>query len=227
MKSTLLSYAAQLQLPDEMRRIQGKHRAVQASTRLYSPDDVSAALRLQQIIREKTHGSTPVARGGQAPLIEPKFSLDRYRREASDDPWLFFQCQMPVEIWSIDDLPQDLDLQDVLSSSSSSSSSDSSACEGRKAEKAHPPDETRGIPSVVGLHRYMWHVVLSPNDQLVDAFIEQSLDGTLPECSLRTACGHKLLSHKLQLSEELVLTESQMLCQHAGCKKGWISLGMI
>ena len=52
LKSTLLSYAAQLQLPDEMRRIQGKHRAVQASTRLlYSRDDVSAALRLQQIIR--------------------------------------------------------------------------------------------------------------------------------------------------------------------------------
>ena len=32
LKSTLLSYAAQLQLPDEMRRIQGKHRAVQASS---------------------------------------------------------------------------------------------------------------------------------------------------------------------------------------------------
>ena len=43
LKFTLLSYAAQLQLPDEMRRIQGKHRAVQASTRLYSRDDVSAA----------------------------------------------------------------------------------------------------------------------------------------------------------------------------------------
>ena len=41
LKSTMLSYAAQLQLPDEMRRIQGKHRAVQTSTRLYSRDDVS------------------------------------------------------------------------------------------------------------------------------------------------------------------------------------------
>ena len=160
-------------------------------------------------------------------MIEPKFSLDRYRKEASDDPWLFFQFQMPVEISPIDDVSQDLELHDALSSSSSSSSSDSSACEGHKAEKANPPDETRGIPSLVGLHRHMWHVVLSPNDQLVDAFIEQSLDGTLPECALRTACGHKLLSHKLHLSEELALTESQILCQHAGCKKGWISLGMI
>ena len=81
LKSTLLSYTVQLQLPDEMRRIQGKHRAVQASTRLYSRDDVSSALHMQQIVREKVIGgwrpSTPVGRGGQAPLVEPKFSLDK------------------------------------------------------------------------------------------------------------------------------------------------------
>ena len=50
------------------------------------------------------------------------------------------------------------------------------------------PDETRGTSSLVGLHRQMWHVVLFPNDQLVDSFIEQSLDGTLSECALHTAC---------------------------------------
>ncbi len=231
LKSTLLSYAAQLQLPDEMRRIQGKHRAVQASTRLYSRDDVSSALHLQRIIREKVLGgwrpSTPVARGGQAPLIEPKFSLDRYRKESTDEPWLFFQFQMPVEISSLDDPSHDLELHDIPSSSSSSSSSDSSACDASKDEKENLSNETRGIPSLVGLHRQMWHVILAPNDQLVDSFVEQSLDGTLPECAWRTACGHKLLSRKMQLSEELALTKSQMLCQHAGCKKGWTSLGMI
>ena len=232
LKSTLLSYAAQLQLPDEMRRIQGKHRAVQASTRVYSRDYVvSSALHVQQIIREKVLGgwrpSTPVARGGQAPLVEPRFSLDRYRKESTDDPWLFFQFKMPVEIPSIDDPTDDLGLRDIPSSSSSSSSFDSSSGDVGNGGKEDLPDETRGIPRLVGLHRHMWHVVLSPNDQLVDSFIEQSLDGTLPECALRTACGHKLLSRKLQLSEELALMSSQMLCQHAGCKKGWTSLGMI
>ena len=73
----------------------------------------------------------------------------------------------------------------------------------------------------------MWHVVLSPNDQPVEAFVEQSLDGTLPSCALRTACGHKLLSRKLQLSDDLALNSNQMLCQQAGCKKRWRSLGMV
>ena len=107
------------------------------------------------------------------------------------------------------------------------SSSDSSSIGGTPTVKKQLHAESRGTPSLVGLHRHMWHVILSPNDQLVDSFIEQSLDGTLPECALRTACGHKLLSCKLHLSEALDLAESQMLCQHFGCKKGWISLGMI
>ena len=98
LKSTMLSYAAQLQLPDEMRRIQGKHRAVQASTRLYSRDDVSSAIHLQQIVREKVLGgwrpSTPVARGGQAPLVEPKFSLDRYRSFSFN-----FRCLWKYHSW--------------------------------------------------------------------------------------------------------------------------------
>ena len=231
LKSTMLSYAAQLQLPDEMRRIQGKHRAVQASTRLYSRDDVSSALHLQQIVREKVLGgwrpSTPVARGGQAPLVEPKFSLDKYRKEIKDDPWLFFQFQMPIEIPSLEEGSDGLEGQEPPSSSNSSSSSDSSSIGGTPTVKRQLHDESRGTPSLVGLHRHMWHVILSPNDQLVDSFVEQSLDGTLPECALRTACGHKLLSCKLHLSEALDLAESQMLCQHFGCKKGWISLGMI
>ena len=98
LKSTLLSYAAQLQLPDEMRRIQGKHRAVQASTRLYSRDDVSSALHLQQIVREKVIGgwrpSTPVARGGQAPLVLASF--DTFPTFVVRDPGAKFDSHAPL-----------------------------------------------------------------------------------------------------------------------------------
>ena len=228
LKSTLLSYAAQLQLPEDMRRIQGKHRAVQASTRLYSRDDVSSALTLQ-LTRSLGAGGPLrlLARGGQAPLMEPKFTLDRYRKESNDDPWLFFRFQIPAEVSSMDDPPDDLDVGEIASSSSSSASSDSSSEALASGKGEDIPSEDRGTPSLVGLHRHMWHVVLSPNDQPVDSFVEQCLEGALPSCALRTACGHRLLSSKLQLSDELALTNAQMLCQHSGCKKGWISLGMI
>lgn len=233
LKSTILSYAAQLQLPEDMRRIQGKHRAVQASTRLYARDDVSAALTLQGIVRQKViegwRPSTPLARGGQAPLIEPKFNVERYRKDSTDDPWLFFRFQEPVEVACLEDSTAAADVSEVCASSSDSSSSRSSdsASDGAEIPEKDHLDGERGAPSLVGLHRQMWHVVLAPNDQPMASFIEQSLEGTLPPCSLRTACGHMLLSRKLQLHDDLELRDNQMLCNHAGCKKGWRSLHMV
>ena len=44
LKSTFLSWGQQLNLPEEQRRPQGKHKAQQSSTRLYRRDDVHGAL---------------------------------------------------------------------------------------------------------------------------------------------------------------------------------------
>lgn len=50
LKATLTSWALQLDVPEEFRRLHAKHRGPQQSATLYSRDDVSGALKLQQTI---------------------------------------------------------------------------------------------------------------------------------------------------------------------------------
>ena len=76
MKSTLLAAAAQLRLAKEIRLAQGHHRD---SARLYSRNDASDSLDAQhRLATAMSTGWRPnrsVARGGQAPIPEPPFSL--------------------------------------------------------------------------------------------------------------------------------------------------------
>jgi hypothetical protein len=57
-------------LPEEQRRLQGKHKAQQASARLYSRDDVHGALQFQESIVAAIQGgfrpSTPLCKGRSA-----------------------------------------------------------------------------------------------------------------------------------------------------------------
>lgn len=70
LKSTFLSWGQQLNLPEEQRRLQGKHKAQQASARLYSRDDVHGALQFQESIVAAIQGgfrpSTPLCKGRSA-----------------------------------------------------------------------------------------------------------------------------------------------------------------
>ena len=73
MKSTFLSWMAQVGVPEELRAKQGHHR--QTSAQLYSPDDVFPQLRAQKLWWEAFHKGfrpcTPQHRRGQRPLREP------------------------------------------------------------------------------------------------------------------------------------------------------------
>ena len=77
---------------------------------------------------------------------------------------------------------------------------------------------------MAGLHRSMWHVVLSSGDMNVSTSTTATGADTTLNDVLRTACGHQFPSHKLHTSVALKLTSGQALCQHSGCKKGWSSL---
>ena len=94
LKSTLLSFANQLQLAPELRRLQGKHKDPVQSTRLYSRDDVSGALQLQESIISSVQKSwrphTPLGRGGQIPILEQSFTLEKFKKDAGDPQWAFF-----------------------------------------------------------------------------------------------------------------------------------------
>ena len=87
LKATLLSWAAQADLSPEDRRMHGKHKAAQMSVQLYSRDDIIGSLRLQQALIEKIsqgwRPSTPLGRGGQAPLLEPDFSIEKLPKKTS------------------------------------------------------------------------------------------------------------------------------------------------
>ena len=53
LKTTLLSWAAQANLPEEDRRLHGKHKASQTSVQLYSRDDIIGSLRLQNALIQR------------------------------------------------------------------------------------------------------------------------------------------------------------------------------
>lgn len=88
LKSTLLSWASQLRLDPELRRLQGHHKDPLTSTRLYSRDDIDGAIFLQQSIVDKVldgwRPHTPLARGGQVPLTEPPVFLESFKKGAPE-----------------------------------------------------------------------------------------------------------------------------------------------
>ena len=139
LKSTLISWATQLDLSDEHKRLQGKHQARNSSTRLYSRDDVHGAIKLQQTIIQAIHGGwrpvTPLSSGGQIPLVEPEFSLERYKT-APDYSWGFLQFhgqrfELPEQGPSLP--AADVDEVEASSSSDSGGSDSSSSSSASKA----------------------------------------------------------------------------------------------
>ena len=96
LKSTLLSFADQLQLAPELRRLQGKHKDPLQSTRLYSRDDVSGALQLQESIISSVQKGwrqhTPLGRGGQI----PHFISNKPLRPTCLIQEIWRTCQIPL-----------------------------------------------------------------------------------------------------------------------------------
>ena len=78
MKSTFLSWLAQLNVPPADRAAQG-HHTFAPSVRLYSRDDVFPSLRNQKIIHEQIRQgwrpATPQSRGGQPPVLDMPFDI--------------------------------------------------------------------------------------------------------------------------------------------------------
>ena len=217
LKSTLLSWGQQLELPEEQRRLQGKHKPQQSSTRLYSRDDVFGALKFQEsvirAVREGFRPSTPLGRGGQHPMEEPKFELQLFTKTAPEYQWQYFQFGTQADVLPADDPPIEVDeASDSDSSTSSTSSSGSSSSKGAK------PPEPKQAPVTVdeiqgALHRNMWHVA------------SESL--TFDDTMIRTACGRRFPKASIALLADLQLSQGQHLCSHPGCLKGWKAVGAI
>ena len=219
LKSTFLSWANQLQIDPELRRLQGKHKDPLQSTRLYSRDDVSGSLQLQRQIIDKVHGgwrpSTPLSRGGQCPIPEQPFQLEKIRKDVSDSSWSFFTFDeaVPFEAEPFDAV-EGLDFSDSSSSCSTDSSAQGRSKPGREIV-AEVPDACDKVS--MGIYRKTWHVVMNVHTTLdVDR-----LQGIF------TACGRKFQSGPFILKDTMDIQKDEILCSHSGCKKGWISMGIL
>ena len=181
LKSTLLSWSHQLELPEEQRRLQGKHRPQQSSTRLYSRDDVHGALKLQSSIvdsiRSGFRPSTPLARGGQTPMEEPAFTLQLFKKNLPHADWKYFKFHEQIEIPADADVPLEDDPNSDDESSSSSSSSSASSTEPPVVPKRQPVPEVTADEITGALHRNMWHVAIT--------------DAASDLHQIRTACGRR------------------------------------
>ncbi len=112
LKSTLITWATQVHIPEEQRRLQGKHKAVQSSTRLYSRDDVFGSPALQNNMRTRVSegwkAATPLARWGQLPMIEPSFTPERFSKPALTRDWKFFTFCDACIVYDVDDTEEQI-----------------------------------------------------------------------------------------------------------------------
>ena len=138
---------------------------------------------------------TPLSRGGQTPLREPQFELERFRKALPSFEWTFFQFHTQLQLQQMADLvtSQDSDQQasDEEGSSSSSTSSDSQSDDISSIRPAKVSKKLRVQPldtaeeALMGLHRNTWHSMIRAD----------SSRPHLPEWEgqqLKTACGRFL-----------------------------------
>lgn len=218
LKSTFLSWASQLRIEPELRRLQGHHQDPLRSTRLYSRDDIDGSIFVQESIVSKVlegwRPHTPLSRGGQIPLQEPAVLLESFRKEAPEQSWQFFQFGVAPQILVF---PEN-DAPKPISESSSESSSDSSSSEeshtSRKASITHP--EFSLVDEIdMGFYRNTLHVILdwgmkNPTEQ---------------DSRVRTACGRLFPAGNVTRHSEVSAPPGKAFCAHPGCKKGWQAIG--
>ena len=172
LKATILSWAAQANLPETDRRIHGKHRPAQASVQLYSRDDILGSLRVQTALIEQLNNGwrpvTPLGRGGQVPLTEPSFVLEQFKKDRDCPEWKFFRFNQKSSLQVFADNVECLEEVSDPNSGSSSSEASSSSSSASDSESHPAPAKKHRTSSqcelgpadeaLVGLHRKTWHI---------------------------------------------------------------------
>ena len=223
LKSTFLSWASQLKLDPESRRLQGHHKDPLKSTRLYSRDDIDGSIFVQETIIQKIQEGwrphTPLSRGGQLPLQEPQVILESFKKEAVDYQWLFFSFGDPNHVLI---LPEpDVSLQSE--SSSSSSSSDSSA-----SDRTDEPTKKKSIKVPLVDFSSVEELEMASYRQTLHVIMHWDEDSNLSGFrSTRTACGKSFPSETVKPHAEIPQDSNIKFCTHPGCRKGWMALGAL
>ena len=141
--------SSQLRLDPESRRPQGHHKDPLQSTRLYSRDDVNGSIYVQEAIVQQVQTGwqphTPLGRGGQLPLQEPKVQLEIYKKDAAERMWKFFTFNTPPDQVLIPELSDDPSSSGESSASSSASSSSSKGAASGPSNKKQAKEITMPV----------------------------------------------------------------------------------
>ena len=223
LKVTFLSWSNQLaeKILPELRMLQGHHRSsAHQSMRLYSRDDVLGALRCQTILRNELlrgwRPMIPLHRGGQLPMVEPAVQIELFRKQADDLSLTWFACQDHTPLPAPE--PQTNELGDSSDSSASSDSESSTASADPAPPTRAPPQHTAGASDEILLacHRQKCHMLIACPDTTIE-FVWYAGSHYKP------ACGVRMSNFSVTIHESY---DPQMLpCQHAGCKKAFLTSG--
>ena len=138
----------------------------------------------------------------------------------------FNQASILQPLADIAEVSEDI-VDQVSDSSSSDSSSSSSSASGIESQPA-PSKKLRtsskcdlgpAEEALVGLHRKTWHI-------MVPAALERPDLPFWQDQALKTACGRYLSPMTICPGMDIQIAFPQALCSHAGCRKGFISIGL-
>ena len=228
MKATLLSFGPQLGslVSDSDRLLQGHHQDPKHSLNLYGRDSVWGSLRYQStiIIMEIQKGWRPKTaqhRGGQFPLTEPTFTLERFQKTAPDYLFHWLPFSKPEDPHEILPDPEVEQLDSYTESSSNSSQGDSSSSEELEPnanKTAVVPDPCQADEATFAKHRKVTHAMVATVDENDSRPFHRNH-------YWKAACGARMLHSETEFLEEL--QPPVAFCQHAGCKKIWKAVQII
>ncbi len=211
-KTTILSWARQLGLSEESRRLQGHHRGSSGgqSVQLYARDDVFPALELQKTVAKQFamgfRPICPVLRGSAPPIIDAAVHIPPWVSESdaiASDPMI------PATV--IDAMADNSDIDTSSSSEEDFEESDNQAATDTMG------DDTDDLP--------IEHRLYNPVSLVIHIATSCSEDD--PQCTyvddtlgnFKTACGVRPVASDQALQLLPVIPVKARLCLRFGCRQ--------
>ena len=205
MKCTILSWAQQVGVPEDLRALQGHHRpsGQRKSVQTYSRDDVFGGLRCQQMVLRHIHSGwypiTPQGRGGRPPIAEKPVPKD-WLCIPDQDAWKVIDATTmqahttpsspPPKAKAMETMDHTEQNRDDESSGTFSDSASSSSTSSSTSPPPHPPNSTSGwfIHNASTGILHSAKEVRSDKDAKNQIRSEHGIFETMCRCELRKPC---------------------------------------
>ena len=172
-----------------------------------------------QQIRSGFRPKTAQHRGGQFPLVEPAVALELYKKTASEYQYGFLPFSIPAPVLEEPETHAvEVDSESSSSSSSSSSESRAPSIKSNRKARAKPPAVMDGSDeAILARYRKVTHAMIMDTSDANDL-------PRFQDRSWRPACGARMSAADTNFLDEW--SPELSFCQHPGCKKAWMAIGM-